>query len=169
MLWITFLLSTYYEYSLALCLRHVHVWGLSDVYIPRKKNLTIHLWNYVKLKGFVRKARTKSSPGINGISYKLYKRCSKILAFLWKLLREAYTKKLIAENWGLADGIHIPKEKDSRKIDQFQPISLLNVEGKIFFGVIAKRMTRFVINNGYANTSIQKAGVPGFPLCCGIE
>ena len=70
-----------------------------------------------KIKDFVRKARAKSSPGINGISYKLYKRCPKILALLWKLLREAYTKKFIAENRGLADGIHIPKEKDSRKID----------------------------------------------------
>ena len=110
-----------------------------------------------EIKDFVRKARPKSSPGINGISYKLYKRCPKILALLWKLLREAYTKKFIAENWGLADGIHIPKEKDSRKIEQFRPISLLNVKVKIFFGVIAKRMTRFVINNGYVNTSIQKA------------
>ena len=58
-----------------------------------------------------------------------------------------------------------PKEKDSRKIGQFRPISLLNVEGKIFFSVIAERMTRFVINNGYVNTSIQKVGVPGFPGC----
>ena len=78
---------------------------------------------------------------------------------------EAFTRKFIAENWGSADGIHIPKEKDSRKIDQFRPIPLLNVEGKIFFGVIAKWMTIFVINNGYVNTSIQKAGVPGFPGC----
>ena len=69
------------------------------------------------------------------------------------------------ENWGLADGILIPKEKDFRKIDQFRPISLLNVEGKIFFGVIAKRMTRFMINNGYVNTLIQKVGVPGFSGC----
>ena len=42
---------------------------------------------------------------------------------------------------------------------------LLNVEGKIFFGVIAKRMTRFVVNNGYVNTSIQKARIPDFPGC----
>ena len=118
-----------------------------------------------EMKDFVRKARAKSSPEINSISHKLYKRCPKILALLWKLLREAYTMKFIAENWGLADGIHIPKEKDSRKIDQFRPISLLNVEGKIFFSVIAKRMTRFVINNRHVNTSIQKAGVVGFPGC----
>ena len=81
-----------------------------------------------EIKDFVKKARAKSSPGINGISYKLYKRCPKILAFLWKLLREAYTKKFIADNWRLADEIHIPKEKDSRKLEQFRPISLLNVE-----------------------------------------
>ena len=56
-------------------------------------------------------------------------------------------------------------KKDSRKIDQFQPISLLNVEDKIFFSVIANRMMRFVINNGYVNASIQKAGVPGSPGC----
>ena len=68
-----------------------------------------------EIKDFVRKAQAKSSPGINSISYKLYKRCPKILALLWKLLWESYTKKFIAENWGLADRIHIPKEKDSRK------------------------------------------------------
>ena len=88
-----------------------------------------------------------------------------ILALLWKLLKEAHRKKFIAENWGSADGIHIPKEKDFRKLDQFRPISLLNVEGKIFFDGIAKRMTRFVINYGYVNASIQKAGVSGFPGC----
>ena len=31
------------------------------------------------VKDFVRKARSKSTPGINGISYKLYKRCPKVL------------------------------------------------------------------------------------------
>ena len=51
-----------------------------------------------EIKDFVRKARAKSSPGINGISYKLYKRSPKILTLLWKLLREAYTKKFIVES-----------------------------------------------------------------------
>ena len=118
-----------------------------------------------EVKEFVRKARAKSSPGINGISYKLYKRCPKVLALLWKLLKKAQEKGIIAENWGLADGIHIPKEKGSKDIDQFRPISLLNVEGKIFFGVIAQRMTSFLLKNSFVNTSIQKAGVPGFPGC----
>ena len=51
-----------------------------------------------EVKDFVRKARAKSTPGINGISYKLYKRCPKILTSLWKLLRVAHIKKFIAED-----------------------------------------------------------------------
>ena len=84
---------------------------------------------------------------------------------LRELLRIAHIKKLIAEDWGLADGICIAKEKNSKHLEQFRPISLLNVEGKIFFGVIAKRMMKFVLNNKFVNTSIPKAGIPGFPGC----
>ena len=86
------------------------------------------------------------------------------MASFWKLLRVAHIKKFIAEDWGLADGIYIPKEKNSKYLEQFWPISLLNIEGKVFFGVIAKRMMRFVLNNKF-NISIQKAGIPGFPGC----
>ena len=53
----------------------------------------------------------------------------------------------------------------SKGITIFRPISLLNVEGKIFFGVLARRMTTFLMSNHYINTSVQKAGIPGFPGC----
>ena len=79
---------------------------------------------------------------------------------------EAFTRSSYKENIRrLANRIDILKEKDSRKLHQFQSISLLNVEGKIFFAVITKRMTMFMINNWYVNTSIQNAGIPGFPGC----
>ena len=131
---------------------------------PEEKfdNSTIKLG---EVKDFIWKATAKSTPGINGISYKLYKRCPKVLAFLWKLLRVAHINKFIADEWGLADGIYIPKEKNSKHLEQFRPISLLNVEKKIFFRVIAKRMMRFVLNNKFINISIQKAGIPSFPGC----
>ena len=37
--------------------------------------------------------------------------------------------------WRQAGGIFIPKEKIAVNIGKFRPISLLNVEGKIFFSV----------------------------------
>ena len=59
-------------------------------------------------------------------------------------------------------------KKDPRKIDHFRPIYLLNVEGKIFFGVIVKRMTRFVINNRYVNISIKRLEFPAFQVVLNI-
>ena len=53
----------------------------------------------------------------------------------------------------------------SKGIPNFRPISLLNVEGKIFFGVLARCMTTFLMSQHYINTSIQKAGILGFPGC----
>ena len=85
------------------------------------------------------------------------------MASLWKLQRFAHITKFIAEDWELADGIYIPKEKNSKHPEQFRPILLLSIEGKIFFGVISKRIMRFVLNNKFIIISIQKAGIPGFP------
>ena len=53
----------------------------------------------------------------------------------------------------------------SKGIANFRSIFLLNVEGKIFFWVLACRMTTFLVNNHYINTSVQKPGIPGFPGC----
>ena len=61
--------------------------------------------------------------------------------------------------------MYIPKEEDSPILGQFRPISLLNINGKIFFGIIAKRTMRFLVSNGYINESVQKAGIPGVPGC----
>ena len=48
-------------------------------------------------------------------------------------------------------------------LTNFRPKSLLNVEGKIFFGVLARRMTTFLMSNHYINTYVHKAGIAGFP------
>jgi hypothetical protein len=71
----------------------------------------------------------------------------------------------VPPEWCVAEDIYVPKKKDSKTLDQFRPISLLNVDGKIFFGVMAKRLTDFVIRNALIDVSVQKAGVPGFPGC----
>ena len=33
------------------------------------------------------------------------------------------------------------------------------------FGISAERISSFVLENGLINTSVQKAGIPGFPGC----
>ena len=113
----------------------------------------------------VRKARASSAPGPNGIPYKLYKYCPGVLRHLWKLLRVAWKNQVIPSEWQRAVTVFIPKEQNSSTIGQFRSIALLNVEGKIFFSILAKRLTSYLTSNGYIDTSCQKAGVPGFPGC----
>ncbi|XP_077382825.1 5-azacytidine-induced protein 2 isoform X1 [Festucalex cinctus] len=113
----------------------------------------------------VKKARSSSAPGPNGMPYKLYKNCPKVLELLWYLMRTAWKKQLIPSEWQRAVAIFIPKEENSKEISQFRNIALLNVEGKIFFSVLARRMTSYLLDNCYIDTNCQKAGVPGFPGC----
>ena len=113
----------------------------------------------------VKRARASSAPGPNGVLYRLYKNAPDVLRFLWKLMRVAWEKGIVPKAWRRAVGVLIPKEKESTDISQFRPISLLNVEGKIFFSVIAQRVSCYLGKNNLVDTSVQKAGIPGFSGC----
>ena len=91
--------------------------------------------------------------------------CPKLLRRLWNLLKVVWRKGKVPDCWQQAEGIFTPKEKDTKTFTQFRTISLLNVEGKIFFAVLAKRMTQYLTSNQYIDTSVQKGGVPGFSGC----
>lgn len=114
---------------------------------------------------FVRKARAKSAAGRDGVSYKVYKYCDKLRNKLFLLLRKMWKEGDLVDNWCQAEGIYLPKEKDSKEIGQFRPISLLNIDGKIFMGILAKRTISFLQRNGYVDEEVQKAGLPGIPGC----
>ena len=114
---------------------------------------------------FLYRTRNRSAPGPNGVPYLVYKKCPEVLRLLHSLLVGSWERRRIESEWQRAEGIFIPKEKDSKEIHQFRPISLLNVEGKIFFAVLARRLTSYVIQNNYIDRSVQKGGVPGVPGC----
>lgn len=50
-------------------------------------------------------------------------------------------------------------------IMQFRTFSLLSVEGKVFFKVLANRLTEYLLRNSYIDTPVQKGDVPGVPGC----
>jgi hypothetical protein len=132
---------------------------------PPKVDISVKEPTWHEVKEIISKARNKSSPGPNGVPYKVYKMCPLLAKRLWKLLRIVWRSGKIPACWRRAEGIFIPKEKESKNIKQFRTISLLNVEGKIFFSVLARRMTAYMTANEYIDTSVQKGGVPGFSGC----
>ena len=96
-----------------------------------------------EVKDVVRKSRACSAPGSNGLPYKVYKNCPRLTKRLWKYLRVILRKGNLADSWFRAEGCFIPKEEDSKSLEQFRTISLLNVECKIFLSVLARRMTSY--------------------------
>ncbi|KAL1266763.1 hypothetical protein QQF64_002438 [Cirrhinus molitorella] len=110
-------------------------------------------------------ARSRSAPGPSRVPYKVYKRCPVLLRILWKILRVIWRRGAVADQWRQAEGVWIPKEENSTKLEQFRTISLLSVEGKIFFSILSRRLTDFLLKNAYIDTSVQKGGIPGVSGC----
>ena len=75
-----------------------------------------------------------------------------------------WQKRIVPASWCLAERVYIPKEKDA-KIGQFGPISLLNLDGKILFSLLARLLTDCMMKNRFVDMSVQKARVPGFLGC----
>ncbi len=111
---------------------------------PPEHELDISPPRWSEVDKTVCRARATSAPGPNGVRYRLYKNAPDVLRFLWKLMKVVWQKKEIPTSWRRAGGILIPKEKDSSEIGQFRQISLLNVEGKIFFSVVVLRLAGYL-------------------------
>lgn len=118
-----------------------------------------------EVKAIVRKARASSAPGPSGLTYRVYKSCPKLLYRLWRLIRVLWKNKQTPKTWTLAEGCFVPKELNSTGLDQFREISLLDVEGKIFWAIVAKRLTSYLLANDYIDASVQKGGISGHSGC----
>ena len=118
-----------------------------------------------EIRRIVCKSRNKSTPGPNGMPFFLFKKCPKVLNWLHANLKQVWKIFYISNQWMIADGVYILKEKNSKGIGHCHPISILNVEGKIFFAVLASRLTRHLLINKYIDTSVVKGGVPGIAVC----
>ena len=113
----------------------------------------------------IKKARSKSAPGNNGIGYLVYKRCPRISGNLWAINRVAFENGYYPDNCRFFEGVYIPKTDGDFGPATGRPISLGNVQGKVFLAVVARRMTEFMVRNKYVDMSVQKGGLPGVKGC----
>ena len=120
---------------------------------------------YLEFTKKLRKTRTRSAPGPNGVPYRVYKRCPEVAKLLYQYLRCMWARNAISDTWQEAEGVFIPKVDNASTVQKFRTISLLNVEGKLYFALKSNRIVDFVLSNGYIDTSIQKGGVPGVSGC----
>ena len=112
--------------------------------------------------------RNKSSPGLNAVPYKVYKKCTQVSSFLFKIFASCLKHEIVPLQWRYALEIFIPKVNppSPSNIKDFRPIALLNVEGKLFFSLVSKQLEKHIItNNKFVNTSVQKGCIERIPGC----
>ena len=110
----------------------------------------------------VKRKRNASKPGVNGIPYKVYKKCPQILNYLFRIMKHVKSSGEVPLKWRIAEGIFIPKveKPDSNNLADYRQIALGNVEGKLFWSLIADRFYKYlVVNNSIIDTSCQKGSI----------
>ena len=118
-----------------------------------------------EMDAVVKRKSNRSSPGLNGIPYLVYKKCPDIRRFLYWIFRRVWKEHTVPQSWKVGRQVLIPKSNDTSKPGLMRPITVLNVEGRLFFTLYQQRLCSFMIANHYMKAQVQKAFLPGVAGC----
>ena len=84
-----------------------------------------------------------------------------------KSISSSGTFKTYTVQWRIATEVYIPKSgsPEPNNIKNFRPISLLNVQGNLFFSILSKRLEKHIYNNKLVNSSTEKGCMEKVPGC----
>ena len=111
----------------------------------------------------VRHSRPKSAPGPNGIVYRVYKNCPQVRKVLYQLFCRVWRQQQVPAAWQCAKIALVPKMENSKDVTEFRPIALTNVEGKLFFSIMQRRIVEYLMDNDYLRN--QKGFLPKVSGC----
>jgi hypothetical protein len=93
----------------------------------------------------IKKLRRNKSPGIDNIPAELIKAGDDISAKLMHALcNKIYEQHSCPTEWSKAVIVPIYKKDDKTVCGNYRPISLLSVPGKIFTGILQKRLKKYM-------------------------
>ena len=95
----------------------------------------------------------------------MWKRCPTLSRMLYTIVCRAWSSTDIPLFWQQAIIIVIPKSDNLGDPSLFRPIALANSDGKIFFSLLSKRLTTYVLANNFVSTKQQKGFLPDIPGC----
>ena len=102
------------------------------------------------------KKSSGSAPGMNGIPYLVYKMCPGLRRMLWEICCRVWRERRIPVSWQIARVRLIAKSQDISHPSLMRPISVLNAEGRLFFTVYERRLSSYLLANGYIQRKVQK-------------
>jgi len=118
-----------------------------------------------ELQEYLNRRRNACSPGTNRIPYLVWKKCPLTVTLLHDVLCKIWKGNAIPISWRVGETILISKNDDTSNPVNFRPITLKNSSGNLFMGILAQRCIRFLKDNKYIDTSIQKGFVEKIAGC----
>uniref|UniRef100_A0A803TGC1 Reverse transcriptase domain-containing protein n=1 Tax=Anolis carolinensis TaxID=28377 RepID=A0A803TGC1_ANOCA len=99
-----------------------------------------------EIRNAIRRMKANKAPGPDGLSAIYYKTMSEeLIPYLQKIMNAILKDQNPPESWRMASIIMINKEKqDPKDVKNYRPISLLNVDYKIFTNILAERLKYFL-------------------------
>lgn len=118
---------------------HVHTAGIDNLHITEEEVLSV-----------LRKLKTNSAPGPDGISNRLLKltACS-ITPSLTMLFNKVISLSTFPKIWKEANVTPIFKKDDQQNKKNYRPVSLLSTVGKVLERIIFNKLYSYCENNGY--------------------
>ena len=120
-----------------------------------------------EIQAVITKSRGRSSPSpLDQVPYLVFKHCPSLTTALVDLFNSCWQEGVVPRGWKQGVIRLIPKASAKEAPDtptNFRPIALTSCVGKLFTTVLKNRWLTFMTLNGYLDTSIQKAFLPGIP------
>ena len=102
------------------------------------------------------------------MGYAILKKCPSLHLALLDLYNCCWRESVVPDAWKIAVIKLLPKPSatdDPSNPSNFRPIALTSCIGKIFTTVLQRRWLRFMLDNRFMDSSLQKAMLPAIPGC----
>ena len=117
----------------------------------------------------IARSKTSSTPSpLDQIPYIVLKKCPSLMPALLHLFNKCWSSKCVPQAWKVGVTRLLGKKKaeaDPCQPSNFRPIALTSCIGKVFTSVLKQRWMKYMLDNRYLNTTVQKAFVDGVPRC----
>ena len=127
------------------------------------------LFTLNELDRIIKKTRASSSPSpLDQMTYLVFKRCPSLATALLDLFNMCWSLQMVPPHWRMGVIHLIPKGAATEAPhlpSSFRPIALTSCVGKLFTSLLKDRWLKFMVENNFLDTSVQKAFLPGIPGC----
>ena len=131
-------------------LRPISPVGLQALLRVRSWNSLAKKVSQEELEAAIKKAKSSSSPGPDGLPYEFYKAFPALWPKMLSLFNHCYLDAIVPHSWKEALLRPLPKEgKDPSIVSNYRPIALMCTDYKLLAAILAARLQREVTASNY--------------------